>query len=211
MKVLITGFEPFGKSPINPSQILVSEAPERLTSGIELVKTILPVEKTAGPQVLLGALQQHKPDAVICFGLAAGRPAISLEQIAINLMDYRIPDNAGETVEDQPIFPEGPAAFFSTLPLRAMQSALQAESIPADLSLSAGAYLCNQVFYTLMHTLAKLNQQTPAGFIHLPACPEQAAHFEKSIPTMSLAMIHSALPILLGSLDPKSHPERQGQ
>ena len=201
MKVLITGFEPFDKSPINPSQILVNEAPEKFPGGIELGKAILPVEKTAGPQVLLEALNRHQPDAVICFGLAVGRPTISLERVAVNLMDYRIPDNTGETVQDQPIYPEGPAAYFSTLPLRAMQNALQANDIPAELSLSAGAYLCNQIFYTLMHHLAEQNQTIPAGFIHLPACPEQAAHFDKPIPTMNLAMIHSALPILLETLN----------
>lgn len=200
MKVLITGFEPFGNSSINPSQILVENAEDHFPGGIELVKAILPVEKSAGPQALVDALLRHQPDAVICFGLAEGRSAISLERIAVNLMDYRMPDNAGETVQNQPVFPNGPAAYFSTLPLLAMHGALQAQNIPVVLSLTAGSYLCNQIFYTLMHHLATHGQSIPAGFIHLPACPEQAAHFQKPIPTMSLAMIRAALPILLAAM-----------
>ena len=204
MKVLITGFEPFGKSPINPSQILVEGAPESFPSGIELVKAILPVENIAAPQVFIDALERNQPDAVICFGLAEGRPSISLERIAVNLMDYRIPDNDGQTVQDQPVEPDGPDAFFSTLPLKDMVDALKSNDIPAELSLTAGAYLCNQVFYTLMHHLASHELVIPAGFIHLPACPEQAAHFDKPVPTMSLALIQSALPILLNTLTKKS-------
>lgn len=200
MKILITGFEPFGKSTINPSQILLEDAPKTFPGGIELVKSILPVEKTTGPQTLIDALNHHQPDAAICFGLAEGRSVISLERVAVNLMDYRIPDNAGKTVQDQPIAPDGPAAYLSSLPLRAMQSALRANNIPSELSLTAGTYLCNQVFYTLMHHLATHGRAIPAGFIHLPACPEQAAHFDKPIPTMSLATVQSALPVLLTTL-----------
>ncbi len=125
MKVLITGFEPFGQSPINPSQILVNDTPDQFPGGIELVKAVLPVEKAAGPEALIDALLRHQPEAVICFGLAAGRSAISLERVAVNLMDYRIPDNTGQTVQDQPVIPDGPAAYFSSLPLRAMLTSLQ--------------------------------------------------------------------------------------
>ena len=200
MKVLITGFEPFGESSINPSQLLVEGAATAFPNGIEIVKAVLPVERTAGPEALIDALLRHQPDAAICFGLAAGRPAISLERVAVNLMDYRIPDNAGETVQDQPVAPEGPPAYFSRLPLTAMHAALQANGIPAELSLTAGAYLCNQIFYTLMHHLATHRREIPAGFIHLPACPEQAAHFNKSLPTMSLDLLEKALPLLLETL-----------
>ncbi|QRN83962.1 pyroglutamyl-peptidase I [Chloroflexota bacterium] len=200
MKVLITGFEPFGQSLINPSQILLEDAPDQFPGGIELVKAILPVEKAAGPEALVDAILRYQPEAVICFGLAVGRSVISLERVAVNLMDYRMPDNAGQTVQDQPVNPDGPAAYFSSLPLRAMLTALQSNNIPAELSLTAGSYLCNQVFYTLMHHLATHGQSIPAGFIHLPACPEQAAHFDKPTPTLSLTIIKSALPLLLETL-----------
>ena len=200
MKVLITGFEPFGESSINPSQLLVEGAATAFPNGIEIVKAVLPVERTGGPEALIDALLRHQPDAAICLGLAAGRPAISLERVAVNLMDYRIPDNAGETVQDQPVAPEGPPAYFSRLPLTAMHAALQANGIPAELSLTAGAYLCNQIFYTLMHHLATHQREISAGFIHLPACPEQAVHFNKPLPTMSLDLLEKALPLLLETL-----------
>jgi pyroglutamyl-peptidase len=198
--ILLTGFEPFGKSSLNPSQILVEDAPAAFHNAVTIAKAILPVEKTAGPQTLLDALERHQPDAVICFGLAVGRPAISLERVAVNLMDYRMPDNTGETVLDQPIVPDGPTAYFSSLPLTRMHQALKDNHVPVEYSLSAGAYLCNQIFYTLMHHLNTHHRPIPAGFIHLPACPEQAAHFEKTLPTMSLNLMKSALPTLLGTL-----------
>jgi pyroglutamyl-peptidase len=198
--ILLTGFEPFGKSSLNPSQILVEDAPAAFPNDVTISKAILPVEKTAGPQTLLSALQQHQPDAVICFGLAVGRPVISLERVAVNLMDYRMPDNAGETVLDHPIAPDGPAAYFSRLPLTKMHQALQDHHIPVEYSLSAGAYLCNQIFYTLMHYLDTHHRPIPAGFIHLPACPEQAAHFDKPLPTMSLDLMKSALPVLINTI-----------
>jgi pyroglutamyl-peptidase len=200
MKILLTGFEPFGDSPLNPSQMLVDSAPDILSNKAEIVRAILPVDKDGGPAALLAALEEHQPEAVLCFGLAAGRPQISLERVAINLMDYRLPDNAGTTVQDTPIDPEGPAAYFSTLPLRAMLAALRAADIPAALSLSAGAYLCNQVFYTLMHTLAARGQSIPAGFIHLPALPEQAAQTDKATPSMSLDLEEQALAVLVQTL-----------
>jgi pyroglutamyl-peptidase len=103
-------------------------------------------------------------------------------------------------VQDQPVAVEGPAAYFSRLPLAAMLESLQSNGIPAELSLTAGAYLCNQIFYTLMHHLATHQREIPAGFIHLPACPEQAAHFSKPLPTMSLDLLRAALPRLLASL-----------
>ncbi len=197
MKILITGFEPFGESPINPSQILVDRLPNTMEGGIEICKAILPVDKQAGPETLLKALVRHEPNAVLCFGLAMGRPMISLERVALNLMDYRIPDNAGVSIQDQPIAPDGPAAYFSTLPLHRMLDALKDSGIPAELSLTAGAYLCNQVFYTLMHTLAIRQSSIPAGFIHLPALPEQAAASDKSIPSMNIDMMLRATEILI--------------
>ncbi len=200
MKILVTGFEPFGGSPINPSQLLVESLPGTFSEGIAISKAILPVDKRAGPEKLVTAVNQLHPDAVLCFGLALGRQMISLERIAVNLMDYRIPDNAGVTVQDQPIAPDGPAAYFSSLPLRAMISALKEAGIPAELSLSAGAYLCNQIFYTLMHTIHIRELSIPAGFIHLPALPEQAAQSEKPIPSMSMEVMSRAAEILLKQL-----------
>ena len=175
MKLLITGFEPFGESKINPSEQVVRALAREKIAGVEMHTAILPVERVRGPQVLLDAVKRVQPDAVLCLGEAQRRMAISIERVAINLMDYRMPDNAGQKIVDEPIARDGPAAYFCTLPVRAMFDAVRAAGIPAELSLSAGAYLCNQVLYTLVHHLAQNKSRTRAGFIHLPALPEQVS------------------------------------
>lgn len=199
MKILLTGFEPFGGYPINPSQRLIQALPDRYL-GMTLVKKILPVHHKQGPQKILALLRSHKPDAVIAFGLASGRAQISLERVAVNLLDFSIADNAGIIVENQPVVPGGPTAYFSTLPLLAMHAALTAEGISTELSLSAGAYLCNQVFYTLMHEITSQDLSTQAGFVHLPDLPEQAAQSSTPIPSMSLEVLIQAAHILVAQL-----------
>lgn len=202
MKILLTGFTPFGNSRLNPSQQLVEALPEKGNNGETLIKAILPVDHLQAPKILLDHFYKSQPDAVLMFGLASGRPKICLERVAINLQDFRVPDNAGVTITDEPIIDGGPAAYFSTLPIRAMYSAMQAEGIPATLSLSAGAYLCNQVFYTLMHEIVRKQLPIRAGFIHLPALPVQAAESDKDMPSMSLDQEIHAAHILIAQLNP---------
>lgn len=199
MNILLTGFEPFGEHQINPSQLLIEALPNQY-AGITLRKVILPVDHTRAPLELVHLLEEETPDSIVAFGLAAGRAKISLERVALNLMDFANPDNAGVTIKNQPIDENGPAAYFSTLPLLPMLSGLNKAGIPAELSLSAGAYLCNQVFYALMHTLASQNLSVPAGFIHLPALPEQSAQSKKSIPSMSLDQYTKAAYIIINVL-----------
>lgn len=196
MNILITGFERFDDHPLNPSQLLVHNLPDQYHDAT-LIKSILPVHHTQAPEKLLALFNSHQPDAVLAFGLAAGRAKISLERLAINLMDFAIADNAGVTISNQPIDSNGPAAYFSTLPLDQLLPALNAAGIPAEISLSAGAYLCNQVFYTLMHTIALQNTKIPAGFIHLPALPEQAAKSEKPIPSLPLDLMLRAAHLII--------------
>jgi pyroglutamyl-peptidase len=200
MKILITGFEPFGESAINPSQMLVESLNERDFTKAGMIKAVLPVDQTQAPEKLTELITQYQPNALLAFGLALGRPKISLERVALNLKDFRIPDNQGVTVTDQPIHPDGPAAYFSTLPLRSMLNALVSAGIPAELSLSAGSYLCNLVFYTMMHTLALQGLNRPAGFVHLPALPEQAAESKKSIPSLSFNCLLEAAKILINEV-----------
>jgi pyroglutamyl-peptidase len=200
MKILLTGFEPFGESPLNPSQMLVDSFSRSVFGKIKLDTAILPVEQEKGPAQLLAAVDSLQPDAVLCFGLAMGRSRISLERVAINLMDYRIPDNNGNIVTDQPIIQDGPAAYFSTLPLRTIQEALLDNDIPAELSLSAGAYICNQVLYSLLHHIAIHQRHIPAGFIHLPALPEQAANAKKAIPSMDFNLMQNAARLMIDVL-----------
>lgn len=125
MKLLLTGFEPFGGSDINPSELVVKTLTNNKIKGVELITTILPVDREAGPQKLLQTVEENQPGVVICLGEARGRMAINIERIAINLMDYRIKDNAGNLIQDQPIVADGPAAYFCTLPVREMMEAVQ--------------------------------------------------------------------------------------
>ncbi len=200
MKILLTGFEPFGENPINPSQELLSCFPDFLFEDIHIEKAILPVDKDKAPTDLISHMHHAQPDAILSLGLAAGRPKISVERIAVNLMDFRIADNAGVKVTDQPVIAGAPAAYFSTLPVRAIHKALVENDIPCERSLTAGAYLCNQVFYTLMHEITTNDLPIRAGFIHLPALPAQAAASDKSIPSISLQTQLDGLEIMLSVL-----------
>ena len=200
MKILITGFEPFGESPLNPSQMLVESLSENDQDGVSLIREVLPVDQAKAPKSIMRLINQHQPDAILAFGLAMSRPKISLERIALNLQDFHIPDNKGVTVTDQPIYSDGPTAYFSTLPLKQMLIALQTKGIPAELSLSAGTYLCNLVFYTIMHALSGRTASVPAGFVHLPALPEQAAASAKPIPSLGFDLQLNAAKILIMTL-----------
>jgi len=199
MNILITGFEPFGEHEINPSQILVQSLPDQY-QGCCLLKSTLPVHHELAPRRLINLLREHQPDAVIAFGLATGRAKISFERVAINLMDFTLADNAGVRIENQPVIEAGPAAYFSSLPIHTMLEALTHAGIPAELSLTAGSYLCNQVFYVLMHEIETHNLKTRAGFIHLPALPQQTAASNRSIPSMGLDQIYTTALLLVAEL-----------
>ncbi len=186
MKLLLTGFEPFDQSKINPSEQVVHALSREKIDGIELCTAILPVDRGRGPQTLIDAFQSARPDAVLCLGEASRRMAISVERVAINLLDYRIADNAGEKVADEPIVPDAPTAYFATLPVRAIYDSIRAAGVPCELSLSAGAFLCNQVMYTILHHLAQNRLKTPAGFVHLPRLPEQVASSDTVAASMGL-------------------------
>lgn len=200
MKILLSGFEPFGDHTRNPSQDLVLNLPDALDGGVTILKTILPVDHIRAPQILLEEISKHQPHAVLSFGLASGRARIGLERVAINLKDFRIADNTGVIMKDQPIVEDGPTAHFSSLPLRKMHTALLSAGIPSEISLSAGAYLCNQIFYIMMHEIEQKNLPTRAGFIHLPALPEQAAKADKALPSLSLEIGIRATHILISQL-----------
>jgi pyroglutamyl-peptidase len=200
MTILLTGFEPFGGSDCNPSEQVARALDGQGFGALRVQSAILPVERTSGPAALLAAIEHTRPSAVVCLGEASQRALVSLERVAVNLLDYRIADNAGNLVADQPVIPGGPAAYFATLPLRAMQAAIQAAGVPVELSLSAGTFLCNQVMYTLLHHLAQTAPHIPAGFIHLPGLPEQAARSARPVPSMSVETSLRAIQAALGTL-----------
>lgn len=155
-------------------------------AGLDAHSRILPVDRVHAADVLLQALEEVKPEVVLCLGEAPRRPVVSIERVAINLLDYPIKDNLGEQVQDIPIRADGPAAYFVTLPVRPILERLIAAGIPAELSLSAGTFLCNQVLYTLLDHLSLQEKVIPAGFIHLPSLPEQVTNKSPQSPSMAL-------------------------
>jgi pyroglutamyl-peptidase len=186
MRLLLTGFEPFDGSSLNPSQQIVERLAAEGLPGIELLTAILPVDRLRGPEKLPQLIEKFHPDAVLCLGEASTRSVLSIERLAVNLLNFTIPDNQGAQVEDEPIIPGGPAAYFATLPVQKACEAVKAAQVPVEISLSAGSYLCNQVFYTLLNFLVHQGLDIPAGFIHLPRLPEQAAVQRAAGPSMSL-------------------------
>ncbi|MBL0165027.1 MAG: pyroglutamyl-peptidase I [Xanthomonadales bacterium] len=172
--VLVLGFEPFAGETINPSAEIAGQLDGLAIGGHQLVSSVLPVSFAEAPMQLAELLDRHHPELVIALGQAGGRKQISFERVAINLIDARIADNTGLQPIDVEVLRGGPGAYFSSLPLKAMQADLQALGVPSSLSLSAGSFVCNQVFYWLAHLLASEHPQARGGFIHVPWLPEQA-------------------------------------
>lgn len=161
MNIVVTGFEPFGGAQTNASWESVKVLP-----GV--TKRLLPVAFSEAATAVR-EIVDSRPDAVICVGEAGGRAVICIERVAINLMDARIPDNTGVQPIDQSIVPDGPEAYFATLPTRRIFNRIRESDIPADLSYTAGTYVCNSTFYALMHAIDASGQKIMGGFIHVPA------------------------------------------
>jgi pyroglutamyl-peptidase len=171
--ILVTGFEPFGGESVNPSALVAQALHGRAIDGVPVIGAVLPCVFGAAIDVLRTALDRHRPQLVLALGLAAGRAAFSLERVAINVDDARIPDNAGAQPVDRPVVAGAPAARFTTLPVKAMVAALREAGHAAELSNSAGTFVCNHVFYGLQHAL-RTRRSARSGFMHLPLLPEQA-------------------------------------
>lgn len=170
-KLLITGFEPFGGETVNPSWVAVSSLPDEI-NGYRLTKLLLPVVFSEAAGMLKSLADTLCPDVILCIGQAGGRSAITPELVAINLRHATIPDNKGNSPKDEPIVDGGAAAHFSTVPVRAIAEAINSHGIPSQVSYSAGAYVCNDVLYSLLDHCA--SGKTRVGFIHIPYSEEQA-------------------------------------
>ena len=173
--ILLTGFEPFEREPLNPSWEAVRTLDGWQCGAARVVARQLPCVFGEALQVLDQLIAELKPVLVICVGQAGGRSQISVERVAINVDDARIADNAGRQPIDQPIAGDGPAAYFSTLPIKGMVKAMRDAGVPAEVSQTAGTFVCNHVFYGLMHRLATQAPNVRGGFIHIPYIPSQAA------------------------------------
>jgi len=191
--VLVTGFEPFGGQELNPSSLAAQALDGAEVAGHRIVGAVVPTAFGDSVEALRGLLMRHRPGLVLVTGQAGGRAALSLERVAINVNDARIPDNAGAQPVDTPVVAGAPAAFFTTLPIKAMFSALLAEGIAAEVSQTAGTFVCNHTFYGLMHELAvnKDLQGVRGGLIHVPWLPGQGQ------PSMPLAQIVAGLKVAI--------------
>lgn len=200
MRILVTGFEPFGGQSLNPSWEVARALNGLKLAGAQVTAVQLPCVFAQALPALQQALAQHRPDIVLALGQAEGRCDFSVERVAINVMDARIPDNAGAQPIDVPVIAGGPAAYFSTLPIKSLVTGLKAAGFPASVSQTAGTFVCNQVFYALQHTLDGMGVHS--GFMHLPLLPEQAAQWKgPTLPSwpasLQIAGVTQALTLLL--------------
>jgi pyroglutamyl-peptidase len=192
-KILLTGFEPFNKSALNPSQEIIRQ----INHSNLVAKEVLPVTFGEAAKELIGLIDLHNPTVVIALGQAEGRTQITPERVAINLDDARIADNAGNSPKEEKIAPDGPDAYFTTLPIGKFVERLNAASIPAAISLSAGTFVCNHIFYSMQHHC--LNKGIKSGFIHLPLMQEQADEFP-GLPTMKIEEMIRGIELVLDVL-----------
>ncbi len=191
MNILVTAFDPFGGEQINPAQQAVEGL--AVVIGVATIhKLIVPTVFGKAAEDVIAAMDKLRPDAVICVGQAGGRRAVTPERVAINIMDANILDNAGQQPCDESIVADGPAAYFSTLPVKSMVQAIRDAGLPGEISNSAGTFVCNSLLYSVLHHAALHMPDTRAVFIHVPYIPEQTAG-KDGVPSMPLKDIVRAL------------------
>ncbi|HVQ76552.1 MAG TPA: pyroglutamyl-peptidase I [Candidatus Binatia bacterium] len=198
--ILITGFEPFAGDRLNPSREIARALGGRRVDGTAVRAMVLPVHHETARDLLAPALQAPGLTGVLQFGLAGGRARIAIEAMGVNTLDYMIPDARGDRRRDEPCASGGPAAYWSTLPLRAILDGLTATGIPAYVSYTAGTYLCNFTLYSTLHRLAGLGRDVPAGFIHVPYLPEMVATHGLDEPSMDLGVMLRAAEVALAAV-----------
>lgn len=192
LKILVTGFEPFGGDRVNPSWEVAKQLDGVQVLGAHVVAVQLPCVFATSLATLSNALVTHQPQLVLSLGQADGRSDVSIERVAINVCDARIPDNEGAQPIDEPVVEGGPAAYFSTLPIKKMAETLKAQGFPVGISQTAGTFVCNQVFYGLQHALA--DSEVMSGFLHVPLMPVQVAdRHGASLSSMSTETLKNAL------------------
>lgn len=203
MKLLLTAFDPFGGETLNPALEAVRQVKPRIGS-VEIVKLEVPTVFGKSVDTVAAAIRRETPDAVLCIGQAGGRRGLTPERVAINIDDARIPDNEGNQPIDCPVVVGGPAAYFSTLPVKAMVQAIRDAGVPADLSNTAGTFVCNHLLYGVLHLLATEYPSVRGGFLHVPFLPEQAAGRPSSVPSLPLADIVRGLEAAIQAIETNS-------
>ena len=194
-RVLLTGFEPFGGAAVNPSWTAASLAAAEPPRGVRAEAVVLPCVFGDSLTALRAAVLRTAPDLVLCVGQAGGRPDVTVERIAVNLDDASIADNAGRRPVDEPVVPGGPAAYFGGLPVKACVAAVRAAGLPASVSQTAGTFVCNHVFYGLMHLIATELPDLRGGFVHIPFDPAQVT--DQSKPSLPAHCSAEALRVIM--------------
>lgn len=195
MKVLITGFDPFGGERINPALQAVMALPDRIDET-EVIKLEIPTVFGKSLEAIKTAVEKHHPDVVIAVGQAGGRFGVTLERVAINVDDARIPDNEGNQPIDVKVAPNGAPAYFSNLPIKAMAKTMVDNGIPASVSNTAGTFVCNHVMYGILHMIHTEYPNMRGGFIHVPYVPSQVTS-KANMPSMSQADITKGLELCI--------------
>ena len=190
-RVLLTGFEPFGGERLNPSWEAVSLLAASPPAGTDVTAVRLSCAFGTSLAELRSAVEDSRPALVVCVGQAGGRAEISLERVAVNVDDARIPDNAGRQPVDEPVVPGGPAAYFAPMPVKACAAAVRAAGLPAAVSHTAGTFVCNHVFYGLCHLIATERPGLRGGFVHVPYAPEQVV--SGGLPSLPVTAVADAL------------------
>ncbi|MEF3117288.1 pyroglutamyl-peptidase I [Streptomyces chrestomyceticus] len=193
-RILLTGFEPFDGESSNPSWEAVRAAAAEPPAGLEITAVELPCVYGRSRTVLREAVAAHDPDIVLCVGQAGGRPDLTVERVAVNIDDARIPDVSGAQPIDEPIVPGGPAAYFAALPVKACVAAVREAGVPASVSNTAGTFVCNHVFYDLMHLIATERPALRGGFVHVPYAPGQVAG--RSLPSLAVSAVAEGLRVI---------------
>lgn len=191
MKILVTGFDPFGGEKINPSIETVKRLPGEI-AGAKIIKLEIPTVCGKSVEVIEEAIIRYDPDVILSIGQAGGRADISVERIGINMDDFRIPDNEGGKRTDEPIDPQGPDAYFVRVPVKAMVEHIRERNIPASVSNTAGTFVCNHVIYGVCRLIDVKYPDKRSGFIHIPYLPEQALD-KRNTPSMSQELMVEAI------------------
>ncbi|MBE2989722.1 pyroglutamyl-peptidase I [uncultured Sneathia sp.] len=198
MKILVTGFDPFGEDKINPAIESVKKLPDEI-KGVKIIKLEIPTVYMKSLEKIDEAIKEYNPDVILSIGQAGGRPDITVERVGINVDDYRIKDNEGNQPIDTKIYDDGENAYFSNLPIKAIVENIRKNNIPASISNTAGTFVCNHVLYGVQYLLDKKYPNKKSGFIHIPFLPEQVIS-RPNTPSMSISTIVKALTLALEAI-----------
>ena len=199
MKILVTGFDPFGGESVNPASEILKRLPDQV-DGAEIIRLSVPTVRYRCTERVIEEIRRSDPDVILCLGQAGGRAKITVERVGINVDDQRIPDNEGNQVIDEPIYADGPDAYFSNLPVKKIVQYTNDAGIPAEVSNTAGTFICNHLLYSVRYWMERLHLDKKSGFIHVPYLPSQCVDKHAGLPSMSLEDMTEAVTAALRAI-----------